>query len=130
MCLTGDVNINRCNLRQKVDLIIWLSKKPKNIIKVLRTNFKPNYLFGIILKPNDFLPSNSTHSTFPWSLLWIKAFFHHNKGTTRFNQVKQVSVPNSNFKKFLVLLEENGVTSKVTWLNEARCSEDEFKNIS
>ena len=42
----------------------------------------------------------------------------------------QVMVPNSNFKKFLVLIEENDVTSKVAQLNEARCSGDGFKNIS
>ena len=40
----------------------------------LRANLKSNYLLGIILKLNYFLPSNSAYSAFPRSLKWTKTF--------------------------------------------------------
>ena len=45
------------------------------------------------------------------------------------NLSSQVMVPNADFKKFLVLLKENDVTSNETWLNETCCLDDKFKNI-
>ena len=96
----------------------------------LQANLKSNYLLGIILKLNYFLPSNSAHSAFPRSLKWTKTFFHHNNGTKKFNQHTKFSgfVPNANCKNFPVLLKENDLTFNETWVNETYCSEDEFKN--
>ena len=105
--------------------------KAQKHMQNLRANLKSNYLLGIILKVNYFLPSNNAYSAFPRSLKWTETIFHHNNGITKFNQHTKFSgfVPNANCKRFLVLLKENDVTFNETWVNETYCSDDEFKNI-
>lgn len=52
----------------------------------LRANLKSNYLLGIILRLDYFLPRTSAYCAFRRSLIWTKMFFHDNKGTTKFNK--------------------------------------------